>query len=179
MCLLSFEFCDLASDRCCATFWPADARMPGTVPVYGSNGRVGWQNPKFRARDRLRTFDRVVSDGVLSQDDVMALLRFYGNTDSFNRGLELVQKARDAKDTNTLRDEVQRLVVKAEKALSCGPDNTSFYNRVAEILEHRKDLKYKRLPPETFPRDDWPVQIGLRQWWMSRLTASPAAPSQP
>lgn len=80
-------------------------------------------------------FPALLAETALDYSDVRALILFYTQADSFNRGLDQTELARG--DTNRLEGEYHRCMLKAEKLAPSEDPNTSYYANAMSVLRAR------------------------------------------
>jgi hypothetical protein len=83
-----------------------------------------------------RSFPPLLADAAVSEHEMEALLAFYSEVQTLNRGLDLAQGARQRNDTAALTQEVQRNVVKARR-LTVNDADPNYYIPIRSMLNKR------------------------------------------
>jgi hypothetical protein len=75
---------------------------------------------------------QLLTDAGLEYSEVRALTLYFAQADSFNRGLDQAELARD--DQERLEAEYRRCRLKAEKLIPADDSSASFYKNAMDIL---------------------------------------------
>jgi hypothetical protein len=86
------------------------------------------------------SFPLVLGEGVLTEEEVMMLTRFFNEIETINRGLDQADRALAAKDTEAMHEEARRNKLKATKLAE------DFYPPALQIIEHRLNRAERRIP---------------------------------
>jgi hypothetical protein len=85
----------------------------------------------------------LLADGAVSEEEARSILRFYGQVEQINRGLEYAHAARDRSPQEVLDQEASRLKLKANNLIdpNCDDPGGAYYDRVRAAIN-----KYVRSP---------------------------------
>lgn len=104
--------------------------------------------PAYRAAVFAITasYPALLAAGALTRQDSAAILRYYTCINSFNYGIEQVARG----GASAEKAEIERVCIKAVKALPRGLDNPSLYDKMADVLK-RNITDWQPLPALAIP----------------------------
>jgi hypothetical protein len=82
------------------------------------------------------SFPALLGDGAVSEEDANALMRFFTEVATLNRGLDLANAARDRNDNNaTLQAEVNRNRIKAQRLTAADDGAVNYYAAAKHVID--------------------------------------------
>jgi hypothetical protein len=82
----------------------------------------------------MRAFPALLADAAASEADVDALMQFFTEVETFNRGLDLAQAARAHNSETALQEEHQRNHLKARRLIHPQGGETNFYTAANQAI---------------------------------------------
>lgn len=79
----------------------------------------------------------LLGEGAIAADEVSAVMQYFSEAETLNRGMDLAQGARASNDQKMLGEEVQRNVAKAKRLCQPTPGHTgaNYYDPARAVIE--------------------------------------------